>query len=171
MNNGVCDLINNIPACNYDSLDCCQEGENCPLQGLCNFDLLRNGKCDLVANTSSCLYDLGACLTQQTNNQENVSLVNENTAYFKLSMLCTESLYNDSICDFENFLPACNFDEGDCDNGEGKLLIKILLQPCPFRGLKLFWAGPNFLCQTKSLFTYCGSHKHSVPVKKMICIQ
>ena len=90
------------------------------LQGLCNFDLLRNGKCDLAANTSACLYDLGACLTQQTNNQENVSVVNENN--FKLSMLCTESLYNDSICDFENFLPACNFDEGDCDNGEGKLL-------------------------------------------------
>ena len=128
MNDGVCDFINNIPACNYDSLDCCQEGESCPLQGLCDFDLLRNGKCDLAANTSSCLYDLGACLTQQTNNQENVSLVNENNDYFKLSMLCTESLYNDSICDFENFLPACNFDEGDCDNGEGKLLIKILLR-------------------------------------------
>ena len=31
--------------------------------------------------------------------------------------------------------------------------------PCPFTGPKMFWAGPNFLCQTKSLFTYCGSHK------------
>ena len=39
MNDGVCDTINNIPACNYDSLDCCQEGENCPLQGLCDFNL------------------------------------------------------------------------------------------------------------------------------------
>ena len=73
-----------------------------------------------VTENPPSLYDLGACLTQQANNQENVSLVNENN--FKLSMLCTESLYNDSICDFENFLPACNFDEGDCDNGEGKLL-------------------------------------------------
>ena len=31
--------------------------------------------------------------------------------------------------------------------------------PCPFTGLKMFWAGPNFLCQTKNLFTYYGSHK------------
>ena len=43
--------------------------------------------------------------------------------------------------------------------------------PCPFTGPKMFWAGPNFLCQTKNLFTYCGSHKHFVPDKKMICIQ
>ena len=25
--------------------------------------------------------------------------------------------------------------------------------PCPFTGPKMFWAGPNFLCQTKNLFT------------------
>ena len=43
--------------------------------------------------------------------------------------------------------------------------------PCPFTGPKMFWAGPNFLCQTKNLFTYCGSYKHFVPDKKMICIQ
>ena len=43
--------------------------------------------------------------------------------------------------------------------------------PCPFTGPKMFCAGPNFLCQTKNLFTYCGSHKHFVPEKKMICIQ
>ena len=36
---------------------------------------------------------------------------------------------------------------------------------------KMFWAGPNFLSQTKNLFTYCTSHKHFVPDKKMICIQ
>ena len=34
-----------------------------------------------------------------------------------------------------------------------------LLMPCPFT------------CQTKNLFTYCGSHKHFVLDKKMICIQ
>ena len=45
------------------------------------------------------------------------------------------------------------------------------LMPCPFTGPKMFWAGHNFLCQTKNLFTYCGSHKHFVPDKKMICIQ
>ena len=37
--------------------------------------------------------------------------------------------------------------------------------PCPFTGPKMFWDGPNFLCQTKNLFTYCGSHKHFVPGK------
>ena len=44
------------------------------------------------------------------------------------------------------------------------------LMPCPFTGPKMFWAGTIFLCQTKNLFTYCGSHKHFVPDKKMICI-
>ena len=43
--------------------------------------------------------------------------------------------------------------------------------PCPFTGPKKFWAGPIFLCQTKNLFTYCGSRKHFVPDEKMICIQ
>ena len=45
------------------------------------------------------------------------------------------------------------------------------VMPCPFTGPKIFCAGPNFLCQTKNLFTYCGSHKHFVPHKKLICIQ
>ena len=43
--------------------------------------------------------------------------------------------------------------------------------PCPFIGPNKFWAGPNFLCQTKNLFMYCGSHKHFATDKKMICIQ
>ena len=47
----------------------------------------------------------------------------------------------------------------------------IKLMPCPFTGPKMFWAGPNLLCQNKKIFTYCGSHKHFVLVKKMICIQ
>ena len=38
--------------------------------------------------------------------------------------------------------------------------------PCPLTGPKMFWAGPNFLCQTKKLFRYCGSNKHFVPKKK-----
>ena len=49
--------------------------------------------------------------------------------------------------------------------------IKFLLMPCPFTGRKMICAGPNFLCWTKNLFTYCASHKHFVPNKKMICIQ
>ena len=26
--------------------------------------------------------------------------------------------------------------------------------PCPFTGPKMFWAGPNFLCQTKRWFAF-----------------
>ena len=44
------------------------------------------------------------------------------------------------------------------------------LMPCPFTCPKMFCASPNFLCHTKKLFTYCASHKHFVPVQKMICI-
>ena len=46
-----------------------------------------------------------------------------------------------------------------------------ILMPCPFTCPKMFWAGPNFLRQTKNLFTYWGSHKHFLTDKKMICIQ
>ena len=31
----------------------------------------------------------------------------------------------------------------------------------------MFCAGPNFLSQPKNLFTYCASHKHFAPDKKM----
>ena len=47
----------------------------------------------------------------------------------------------------------------------------IPLMPCPFTGPKMFCAGTHFLCRIKNLFTYCASHKHFVPDKKMICIQ
>ena len=43
--------------------------------------------------------------------------------------------------------------------------------PCPFTGPKMFCAGPNILVQTQNLFTYCASHKHFAPDKKVICIQ
>ena len=49
-------------------------------------------------------------------------------------------------------------------------LFWVTLIPCPFTGCKMFCAGPNFFCRTKNLFTYCASHKHFVPDKKMICI-
>ena len=32
------------------------------------------------------------------------------------------------------------------------------LLPCPFTGHKMFCVGPNVLCRTKNLFTYCASH-------------
>ena len=39
---------------------------------------------------------------------------------------------------------------------EHKPLLQVM--PCPFTGPKMFLAGQNFLCQTKNLFMYCGSH-------------
>ena len=38
--------------------------------------------------------------------------------------------------------------------------------PCPFTGPKMLCEGPNFLCQIKISFTYCGSHKYFVADKK-----
>ena len=48
---------------------------------------------------------------------------------------------------------------------------KKIIMPYPFIGPKLSWAGPNFLCHIKDLFTFCGSNKNFVADKKMICIQ
>ena len=57
-----------------------------------------------VMNTSQCMYDLGVCLSEEIDEE---------------SMLCTKSLHNDTICDFQNFLPECNFDGGDCQFEKG----------------------------------------------------
>ena len=43
--------------------------------------------------------------------------------------------------------------------------------PCHLTVPKMFCAGPNFLRHHKKLFTYCVSHNHFVPDKKMIYIQ
>ena len=40
--------------------------------------------------------------------------------------------------------------------------------PRPFTGSKMFWDGPNFLCQTKNGFTYCAGPRLFVPDQKMI---
>ena len=76
-----------------------------------------------------------------------------------------------------NEKPILNFTQNFSANQivlmENKTLTieKERLMPCPFTSPKMFCAGPNLLCQTKNVFTYCGSHKHFVPDKKMICIQ
>ena len=36
-------------------------------------------------------------------------------------------------------------------NGGTKCRYHITLMPCPFTGPKMFWGGPNFLCQTKNM--------------------
>ena len=38
-------------------------------------------------------------------------------------------------------------------------VLAIWHMPCPFTGLKTFWAGPNFLCQTKNWLTFCTCPK------------
>ena len=37
------------------------------------------------------------------------------------------------------------------------ICFAFTLMPCYFTGPKMFWSCLNFLCQTKNLFTYCGS--------------
>ena len=54
---------------------------------------------------------------------------------------------------------------------ENRMLFLQLFMPCPFTGRKMFFASPNFLRQTKNLFTNCGGHKHFMPDKKIICTQ
>ena len=51
--------------------------------------------------------------------------------------------------------------------------------PCPFTGPKMFCAGPNFLCQTKNLFTYilwqsqtfCARQKIDLHSVKLVFVQ
>ena len=66
---------------------------------------------------------------------------------------------------YQTISKGCPVLEGSARAGQ------FTVMPCPFTGRKIFCAGPNFLCRTKHLFTYCASHKHFVPDKKMICIQ
>jgi hypothetical protein len=58
------------------------------------------------------------------------------------------------VCFFDIFLALLN----KIDD-----FAEVYLMPFPFSGPKMFRVGPTFLCQTKNLFTYCGSHKHFVP--------
>ena len=42
--------------------------------------------------------------------------------------------------------------------------------PCPFTGPKMFRAGPNFLCQTKNLFTCCARQKDDLHPVKLVFV-
>ena len=35
-----------------------------------------------------------------------------------------------------------------------KVSQTYLFMPCPFTGPKMFWAGPNFMCQTKKCIIF-----------------
>ena len=40
---------------------------------------------------------------------------------------------------------------------QGKFVVKGTLMPYPFTGPKMFWAGPNILCQTKNLTAFSAT--------------
>ena len=40
--------------------------------------------------------------------------------------------------------------------------------PCPFTWRNMFYAGPNFLFQTKNLFTYCARQKDDLHSIKLV---
>ena len=63
----------------------------------------------------------------------------------------------------KTFLRQVNKDFIIPSNNQKLPLKQKSVMPCPFTGPKMFWACPNFLCQTKNFFTYCGSHNHFVP--------
>ena len=46
----------------------------------------------------------------------------------------------------------------------------MILMPCPFRGPKMFCAGPNFLSQPKNLTAFSASSKTFVPAQKPILL-
>ena len=43
----------------------------------------------------------------------------------------------------------------------------IILMPCTFTGPTIFWAGPNFLCQTKNLIAFSATPKKIVSELKL----
>ena len=84
--------------------------------------------------------------------------------FSRLKCLQYVALGNESIPHVWALVPNKQFIIGLLQRGFSMILM-------PFTGPKMFWAGPNSLCQTKYLSTYCGSHKRFVPDKEMICIQ
>ena len=90
------------------------------------------------------------------------------------SFVFTFPIINNKNCHLSKYLSLFNLQDTYFKKKakqNSKILCVLHLMPCPFTGPKMFWAGPNFLCQTKNLFAYCDGRKHFVPDKKMICIQ
>ena len=52
----------------------------------------------------------------------------------------------------------------------GTKVFEEALMPCPFTGLKMFCAGPNFLSQSKNLIEFSASSKTFVPAQKTILL-
>ena len=58
-----------------------------------------------------------------------------------------------------------------------KKIANLKLMPGPFTGPKMFWAGSNFLCQTKNfiyllcqLQTFCARHKDDLHSVKLVFV-
>ena len=83
----------------------------------------------------------------------------------RMSLIVKSSPWALSIswCKFRQFT--------DCLDGSFHSIYIRTVMPCPIIGHKMFCVSPNFWCETKKVFTYCGSHKHFEPDKKMIRIQ
>ena len=46
----------------------------------------------------------------------------------------------------------------------------VCFMPCPFTGPKMFYAGPNFLSQPKTLTAFSASSKTFMPAQKPILL-
>jgi hypothetical protein len=73
--------------------------------------------------------------------------------YFELvQIFCARPKLEKTYCaGHKHFVPHQESKFNFCAS---KKVFEEALMPCPFTGPKMFWAGPNFLCQTKNLFTY-----------------
>ena len=125
MNDGYCQDSNNIPECDWDGGDCCNneyfgwnttctnctcrnpENESCPDKSLMNDNF-----CHDANNLPECDWDGGDCCNNQRPDW------NQFCEYCQ----CLECPYphtiGDSYCDDQNNILECNWDGGDCCHNE-----------------------------------------------------
>merc|ERR1712032_314273 len=134
---GFCDDVNNVPECNYDDGDCCNNGHSgqfryckececkdkthhkkgAQCQGKCGSTKHKGDKfCDDDNNSCGCGWDGGDCCGHNGNN-------NQFEFCFKCKCLdskfkapdCAVAKYKgDGICDDHNNVKKCDWDGGDC---------------------------------------------------------
>ena len=104
---------------------------------------------------------------------EVIQLTRLNVLLSKLTLIRKEKQFLLLVLHFHNLNTKAKYLSLDKETMPIYFQVKItvILMPCPFTGPKMLCAGPHFLFRTKNVFTYCASHKHFVPDKKMICNQ